>query len=67
LQMLLPIVLLSALVGALVGISLIALRHHKRGAPIPFGPFLAAAGWLAMMWGPQLLERYLSLYGVHSG
>jgi leader peptidase (prepilin peptidase)/N-methyltransferase len=62
LQMLLPIVLLSALVGALVGTTLILLRRQDRGTPIPFGPFLAAAGWLAMMWGPQLVARYLGLY-----
>jgi len=64
LQMLLPIVLLSALVGALVGMTLILLRRQDRGTPIPFGPFLAAAGWLAMMWGPQLLARYLRLYSA---
>ncbi len=63
-RMLLPIVLLSALVGALVGIALIAGRRHQRGSPIPFGPFLAAAGWVAMMWGPQIVRAYLSLYGV---
>jgi leader peptidase (prepilin peptidase)/N-methyltransferase len=67
LQMLLPIVLLSALVGAIAGLGLIALRRHERGTPIPFGPFLAAAGWLAMMWGPQMLARYLQLYAVGSG
>jgi leader peptidase (prepilin peptidase)/N-methyltransferase len=66
-RMLLPIVLLAALVGALVGIALIALRRHRRGTPISFGPFLAAAGWLAMMWGPQLVARYLSLYGTSGG
>ena len=64
LQMLLPIVLLSALVGALVGLTLILLRRQDRGTPIPFGPFLAAAGWLAMMWGPQLLARYVRLYSA---
>jgi leader peptidase (prepilin peptidase)/N-methyltransferase len=63
-QMLLPIVLLSALVGALVGMTLILLRRQDRGTPIPFGPFLAAAGWLAMMWGPQLVARYLHLYSA---
>jgi leader peptidase (prepilin peptidase) / N-methyltransferase len=63
-RMLLPIVLLAALVGALLGLSLIVARRHQRGTPIPFGPFLAAAGWLALMWGPQLLTRYLALYGV---
>lgn len=43
------IILLSSLVGALTGIALIALRRQQRGAPMPFGPFLAAAGWLALM------------------
>ena len=66
-RMLLPIVLLSALVGALVGIALILTRRHQRGVPIPFGPFLAAAGWIAMLWGPQLVQRYLGLYGAASG
>jgi leader peptidase (prepilin peptidase)/N-methyltransferase len=63
-RMLLPIVLLSALVGALTGVGLIIARRHQRGAPIPFGPFLAAAGWVAMMWGPQIVREYLGLYGV---
>jgi len=62
-RMLLPIVLLSAIVGALVGVALIVGRRHQRGTPIPFGPFLAAAGWLAMMWGPQIVQGYLALYG----
>jgi len=66
-RMLLPIVLLAALVGAVVGVVLIVLRRHQRGTPIPFGPFLAAAGWLALMWGPQLLTRYLGLYGAAGG
>jgi len=65
LQMLLPIVLLAALVGAIVGIGLIVTRRQERGTPIPFGPFLAAAGWVAMMWGPQLVARYLGLYAPH--
>jgi leader peptidase (prepilin peptidase)/N-methyltransferase len=61
-QMLLPIVLLSAAVGAIIGGALIALRRQQRGNPIPFGPFLAAAGWVAMLWGPQLVARYLGLF-----
>ena len=61
-QMLLPIVLLAALVGALVGITLILTRRQQRGTPIPFGPFLAAAGWLAMLWGPAMVAGYLGLY-----
>ena len=46
-QMLLPIMLCSAAVGAVVGIALIVAGPPRPGAPIPFGPYLAAAGWLA--------------------
>ena len=66
-HMLLPIVLAAALVGAMVGIALILMRRHQRATPMPFGPFLAAAGWLAMMWGPQIVARYLGLYGAQGG
>ena len=62
-RMLLPIVLVSALTGAVVGIALILMGRRGRGVPMPFGPFLAAAGWLAMMWGPQWVDTYLGLYG----
>jgi leader peptidase (prepilin peptidase)/N-methyltransferase len=61
-QMLLPIILASAAVGALTGIALIVFRRHDRGVPIPFGPFLAAAGWLALMWGPEWVSGYLGLF-----
>jgi leader peptidase (prepilin peptidase)/N-methyltransferase len=61
-QMLLPIVLLSAAVGAIIGGALIALRRQQRGNPIPFGPFLATAGWVAMLCGPALVARYLGLF-----
>jgi leader peptidase (prepilin peptidase)/N-methyltransferase len=61
-QMLLPIVLLSACVGAVVGIMLIVMRRQQRGHPMPFGPFLAVAGWVAMLWGPQLVANYLGLF-----
>jgi leader peptidase (prepilin peptidase)/N-methyltransferase len=61
-RMLLPMVLFAAAVGAIVGIALILARRHRRGNPIPFGPFLAAAGWLALMWGPQIVSSYLGLY-----
>jgi leader peptidase (prepilin peptidase) / N-methyltransferase len=48
-QALPQVILLSSLVGAISGIALIALRRQQRGSPMPFGPFLAAAGWLALM------------------
>ncbi|HEY7379392.1 MAG TPA: A24 family peptidase [Steroidobacteraceae bacterium] len=63
-QMLLLIILLSAATGAIVGIALVMLKRHGRDIPIPFGPYLAAAGWIALMWGPQLIERYLHLSGL---
>ena len=60
-QMLPTIILLSSVVGALVGISLIAFTRHGRNTPIPFGPYLAAAGGIALFWGPQLTRAYLGL------
>ncbi|OBS09051.1 prepilin peptidase [Acidihalobacter prosperus] len=57
---LLPLtILLSSLVGAMVGLSLMALRRHQREIPIPFGPYLAAAGWIALLWGHVLTDAYL--------
>lgn len=53
------IILLSALVGALVGLALIAFRRHDRNVPIPFGPYLAAAGWVALVWGDRIVDWYL--------
>jgi len=63
-QMLPLIVVLSALVGALVGITLIVAAGRERGKPMPFGPYLAAAGWIAMLWGPQIVEAYLHTMGL---
>jgi leader peptidase (prepilin peptidase) / N-methyltransferase len=53
------IILLSAGVGAVVGIALITFTDHTRNKPIPFGPYLAAAGWIAMLWGSEITELYL--------
>ncbi len=53
------ILLLASLVGAVVGITLILLRGRDRNVPIPFGPYLAAAGWLALIGGDRLLAVYL--------
>jgi leader peptidase (prepilin peptidase)/N-methyltransferase len=53
------IVLLSSLVGAVTGIALMLFGGHRRGTPIPFGPFLAAAGWIALLWGDALTRAYL--------
>ncbi|MBT2143300.1 MULTISPECIES: A24 family peptidase [unclassified Rhodanobacter] len=61
---LLPIILLSSLIGALVGGTLIALRKHEREIPMPFGPFIAAAGWVWFVAGPDLLQGYMQLTGL---
>lgn len=53
-KMLLPIVLMASVVGAVVGVVLIALRARGRDIPIPFGPYLAAGGFIALIAGPQL-------------
>lgn len=58
------IILLSSLVGAVVGVALILARHHQASQPIPFGPYLAAAGWLALLWGKQINHLYLSVVGL---
>ena len=67
-QMLLPVILLAAFTGAVIGILMIALRGRDRNIPIPFGPYLAAAGWIALMWGDEILTSYLHFagLGVHS-
>ncbi len=43
----------------MIGLALIVLRGRDRSRPMPFGPFLAMAGWIAMMWGPQIVGGYL--------
>jgi hypothetical protein len=63
-QMLPLIILLSALVGAVVGIAMIVLLGRDRQIPIPFGPYLAAAGWIALLWGPALAGAWLHFAGL---
>ncbi len=61
-QMLPMIILLSTAVGALVGIAGILLAGRNKEMPIAFGPFLAAAGWIAFVWGDEILSGYLRLF-----
>tara|TARA_S200000501_G_scaffold205790_1_gene193482 strand:- start:3872 stop:4756 length:885 start_codon:yes stop_codon:yes gene_type:complete len=63
-QLLPLIILLSSLVGAVVGISLIILKRQDKNKPIPFGPYLAAASWLALIWGEQLNASYWQLMAL---
>ena len=60
-EMLPVIILMSAVVGATTGIILIVTKRHERSVPIPFGPYLAAAGFIAMLWGPAIINWYLDL------
>ena len=60
-QMLPLIVLLSSLVGAIIGVLLIIVARKGRNVPIPFGPYLATAGLLALFWGNEITRQYLLL------
>ena len=58
------IIILSSVVGAVVGITLILFRGRDRNIPIPFGPYLATAGWLTLLWGHDITHRYFTLLGM---
>jgi len=58
------VVMLSSVVGAVVGITLIIAARHGRNIPIPFGPYLAGGGLIALFWGQQLTQTYLGLLAV---
>ncbi|HEY6722151.1 MAG TPA: A24 family peptidase [Burkholderiales bacterium] len=55
-------ILLSSFIGAAVGISLIVFARHGRSVPIPFGPYLSAAGVIGLFWGPQITRHYLNQF-----
>src|SRR4029077_557881 len=63
-KMLLPIILFAAAVGSVVGITMLAFRGQSRSTPIAFGPFLAAAGWLVLMFGPEIVTAYLGMFSA---
>ena len=63
-QLLPAVILLSSVVGAVVGISLIVFRKHGREVPIPFGPYLAAAGLLCLWFGAEILTAWYAYLGV---
>jgi len=58
------IILLSSLVGAVVGIALMIATRRGRDVPIPYGPYLAAAGWISLVWGDVINTTYLRIIGV---
>jgi leader peptidase (prepilin peptidase)/N-methyltransferase len=57
------VILLAALCGTIVGVSMMVIRQHDKSQPIPFGPFLCAAGLVAMLWGPEITSAYLQFAG----
>jgi len=57
-------ILLSSLVGAILGVILLRLRDAKTSTPIPFGPYLAIAGWIALLWGGQITDFYWQFVGL---
>ncbi|KAF1708832.1 prepilin peptidase [Pseudoxanthomonas kalamensis DSM 18571] len=60
----LPTILLSSLVGAVIGSIWLAIKGRDRATPIPFGPYLAIAGWIVFMWGEQLIDAYMRIAGL---
>jgi leader peptidase (prepilin peptidase)/N-methyltransferase len=62
-QMLLPIIVVAAAVGAVVGIVVLMVAGKDRQTPIAFGPFLAASGWIMLMWGHEIVSRYMGMFG----
>ena len=60
----LPTILLSSLVGAIIGSIWLAAKGRDRATPIPFGPYLAIAGWITFFWGDRLVDGYLKLAGL---
>lgn len=63
-QFLPQIILLSSLVGAIIGIAMIIFRGRDRNIPIPFGPYLAIAGWISLMFGEEINQSYFRLAGI---
>lgn len=63
-QYLPQIIIMSTLLGSVIGITLMALKLMKRENSIPFGPYLAVAGWIAMLWGDKINNAYLGTLGL---
>ena len=58
------LIIVSTFVGSIVGISLIVLKRSGRDTTIPFGPYIALAGWLGMLWGSEINSAYLAFAGL---
>jgi len=58
------VILLSSLVGAIIGIAGIIILGRNKNIPIPFGPYLAIAGWIAFIWGERIIDFYFQFIGL---
>ncbi len=63
-QYLLQIILMSSIVGAIIGTSMVIFVKRDKSTPIPFGPYLAIAGWIALLWGDKINSLYLTSVGL---
>ncbi len=63
-QYLLQIILISSIVGAIIGTSMVIFVKRDKNVPIPFGPYLAIAGWIALIWGDKINTLYLTTVGL---
>ena len=59
-QLLPLLILMASVVGAVIGISLMIFKNHQKGQAIPFGPYLAIAGWITLLWGELIWSWYLA-------
>lgn len=57
------VIILSSLVGAVIGIAGILIMGRDKNVPIPFGPYLAIAGWIAFLWGDEITRTYFQIAG----
>ncbi|PZQ33528.1 MAG: prepilin peptidase [Stenotrophomonas acidaminiphila] len=60
----LPIILISSVVGAVIGSVWLGIKGRDHATPIPFGPYLAIAGWIVFFWGEQMIDAYLRFAGL---
>jgi leader peptidase (prepilin peptidase)/N-methyltransferase len=63
-QQLPVIILLASVIGLIFGLTQMVMRRQYKSVPIPFGPYLAVAGWISLMWGPEILRLYLHKFAM---
>ena len=61
-QVIPAVILISSVIGSIAGILMIVTKYHEKGKPIPFGPYLAGAGWIVLLWGTEINNTYLKLF-----